>query len=121
LLAAVIHFTPQPISSYGLEQVRIYSWILLVGMVGLAILMVSTLRYASFKNIGPKSNKPFIILPLLSLLVAGIWFYSQWVLLILVSAYVSHGPLMKIWGFVSRFRHPMSEADESANSASIEI
>ncbi|MGH9849520.1 MAG: CDP-alcohol phosphatidyltransferase family protein [Blastocatellia bacterium] len=121
LLAAIIHFIPQPISGYGSEEIRVYSWVLLVGMSSLAILMVSTLRYASFKDIGPKSNKPFIILPLLSLLIAGIWFYSQWVLLILVSTYVSHGPLMKIWGFLSRFRRPIAEPDENANSASIEV
>src|SRR5215813_12090713 len=118
LLAAVIHFVPQPIPSYGGEQVRIYSWVLLVGMALLAVLMVSRVRYTSFKNIGPKSNKPFITLPLLSLLVAGIWFYSQWVLLLVASAYVSHGPLMKVWGLLNRFRPHSSRSEESA---SIEI
>lgn len=121
LLAAVIHFKPHPISSYGSDQVRFYSWALLAGMAVLAVLMVSTLRYTSFKNVGPKSNKPFIILPLLSLLVAGIWFYSEWVLLVLSSLYVSHGPLMKLWGLVSRVRRPLPEAEESAKSASIEV
>jgi CDP-diacylglycerol--serine O-phosphatidyltransferase len=120
LLAAIIHFTPRPISSYSPERIKIYSWALLAGVAVLAILMVSTLRYASFKDIGPKSNKPFITLPLLSLLVAGVWFYSQWVLLALVSAYVAHGPLMKVWGIINRFRRPLPEADETATSASIE-
>ncbi len=115
LLAAVIHFVPQPLSSYGSEQVRIYSWVLLSGMAVLAVLMVSTVRYTSFKNIGPKSNKPFIILPLLSLLVAGIWFYSQWVLLLVASIYVSHGPLMKVWGLLNRFRRPSSRAEDSTS------
>jgi len=118
LLAAVIHFIPQPLLSYDAEQFRVYSWVLLVGMTLLAILMVSRVRYTSFKNVGPKSNKPFIILPLLSLLVAGIWFYSQWVLLLVASAYVSHGPLMKVWGLLNRFRPHSSRSEESA---SIEI
>ena len=115
LLAAVIHFIPQPLSSYDAEQFRAYSWILLVGMTLIAILMVSKIRYTSFKNVGPKSNKPFILLPLLSLLVAGIWFYSQWVLLLIASAYVSHGPLMKVWGLMNRFRPPSSRSEESAS------
>jgi CDP-diacylglycerol--serine O-phosphatidyltransferase len=92
---------------------------LLAGMTILAVLMVSRVRYTSFKNVGPKSNKPFIILPLLSLLVAGIWFYSQWVLLVIALAYVSHGPLLKVWGLLGRFRHQSSRPEESASETSI--
>jgi len=119
LLAAVIHFVPQPLSGYAPDQLRTYSWALLAGMATLAVLMVSKIRYTSFKNVGPKSNKPFIILPLLSLLVAGIWFYSQWVLLVIASAYVSHGPLLKVWGLLSRFRPQPSGAEESPSETSI--
>jgi CDP-diacylglycerol--serine O-phosphatidyltransferase len=118
LLAAVIHFTPRPLSVYPPEKMETFSWILLVGVALLAILMVSTLRYSSFKNIGPKSNKPFIILPLLSLLVAGIWFYSEWVLLLIAALYVSHGPLMKLWSIMNRFRRPLAESEDAKTSAS---
>jgi CDP-diacylglycerol--serine O-phosphatidyltransferase len=120
LLASVIHFVPAPLESLSPDSMTYYSWFLLAGMAALAILMVSTIRYTSFKNIGPKSNKPFILLPFLSLLVAGIWFYSQWVLLLIASFYVSHGPLMKLWGLLGRFRRTVPEADEPATSASIE-
>jgi CDP-diacylglycerol---serine O-phosphatidyltransferase len=115
LLAAVIHFVPKPLSGYAPEQLKAFSWALLVGMAVLAVLMVSRIRYTSFKNVGPKSNKPFIILPLLSLFVAGIWFYSQWVLLVIASAYVSHGPLLKVWGLLGRFRPQPSGSEESAS------
>ncbi|MCG3162896.1 MAG: hypothetical protein JMDDDDMK_04257 [Acidobacteria bacterium] len=118
LLAAVIHFVPQPLSSYEAEQLRLYSWALLIGMTLLAVLMVSKVRYTSFKDIGPRSNKPLITLPLLSLLVAGIWFYSQWVLLLIALVYASHGPLMKLWALFSRFRRPSSGSEEPADSAS---
>ncbi len=114
MLAGVIHFTPLPILYYGDTQARLFSWILLVGMATLAILMVSTLRYSSFKNIGPSSNKPFITLPLLSLLVAGIWFYSRWVLLVLAAFYVSHGLILKLWGLINRLRRPMTKAEDTA-------
>ncbi len=118
LLAAVIHFIPRPIPSYAPEQIEFYSWMLLTGMSALAILMVSTFRYASFKNIGSRSNKPFIILPLLSLLVAGIWFYSHWVLLVIAAFYVIHGPLLKLWGLINRFRRPLPETKDA--NASLE-
>jgi CDP-diacylglycerol--serine O-phosphatidyltransferase len=88
---------------------------LFAGVAILAILMVSTLRYTSFKSIGPKSNKPFIILPLFSLLLAGIWFYSQWVLLILATVYASHGPLLKLWGLINRLRRPLPKIEEAPN------
>ena len=120
MLAAVIHFAPRPLPSFRADRLEVYSWGLIAGMAGLAVLMVSTFRYTSFKNIGPKSNKPFITLPLLSLLVAGIWFYSQWVLLILTTIYVSHGPLIKLWNLITRpFRRPTG-ADESPKSVSVE-
>src|SRR5215468_4009697 len=119
LLAAVIHFVPQPLSGYEVEQLKAYSWALLVGMALLAILMVSSIRYTSFKNVGSKSNKPLFILPLLSLLLAGIWFYSQWALLVIASAYVSHGPLLKVWGLLGRFRTQSSASEESASETSV--
>ncbi len=118
MLAAVIHFTPFPVPAYDANRTAFFSWGLLVGMALLAILMVSTLRYTSFKNIGPKSNKPFITLPLLSLIVASIWFYSQWSLLIIASAYVIHGPLLKLWGLINRLRRPVTKSDETTASAS---
>jgi CDP-diacylglycerol---serine O-phosphatidyltransferase len=119
LLAAVIHFVPQPLSGYSAEQLRPYSWALLIGMAVLSVLMVSRIRYTSFKNVGPKSNKPFILLPLLSLLLAGIWFYSQWVLLMIASAYVAHGPLLKVWGLLGRFRPQSATAEESASETRV--
>ncbi len=115
LLAAVIHFVPQPLWSYNAEGLRASSWALLAGMALLAMLMVSSVRYASFKNVGLKSNKPFITLPLISLLVAGIWFYSQWALLLIASAYVSHGPLLKVWGLLTRLRPQSSRSEETAS------
>ncbi|MCI0338161.1 MAG: CDP-diacylglycerol--serine O-phosphatidyltransferase [Acidobacteria bacterium] len=117
MLAAVIHFVPQPIPSYDFNQAQFYSWILLVAIAILAILMVSTIRYASFKNFALRSNKPFITLPLLSLLVAGIWFYSHWVLLVLATVYVSHGPLLKLWGLINRLRRPLHKVDDAATSS----
>jgi CDP-diacylglycerol---serine O-phosphatidyltransferase len=119
MLAAVVHFLPQPIISSGSREAQIYSWLLLAGLTALAILMVSTVRYTSFKNIGLKSNKPFITIPLLSLIVAGILFYSHWVLLLLASIYVSHGPLLKIWGLIQRLRRPVAKVEEAATSTTI--
>jgi CDP-diacylglycerol--serine O-phosphatidyltransferase len=117
LLAAIIHFVPQPIPLYSSKQTQFYSWGLLVIMATLAVLMVSTFRYTSFKDLGLKSNKPFLTLPLLSLLIAGILFYSQTVLLTIALLYVSHGPLLKLWSLIRRIKRPIT-TEESPASAS---
>jgi CDP-diacylglycerol---serine O-phosphatidyltransferase len=119
MLAAIIHFVPQPLLSYEFNQTQSFSWALILGMATLAVLMVSTIRYTSFKNIG-RSNKPFITLPLLSLMVACIWFYSQWALLLIAAVYVSHGPLMKLWGLLNRLRRPLPKVEDATTTSSIE-
>jgi len=120
LLAAIVHFVPQPLAGYIGEFELVYSYALLVTMALLAVLMVSTIRYASFKNIGPRSNKPFVALPLLSLLLAGVWFFSQWVLLVIAASYVLHGPFLKLWNFLGRWRHPIPASEETSRSATVE-
>lgn len=112
-IAAAVHFFPDPQLMRGYFE----GWVLIAIMAALAALMVSTLRYTSFKNIGGKSNKPFITLPLLSMLVAGIWFYSEWVLLIIAFVYVLHGPVLKVISLFNRLRRPAAgAADEDQAS-----
>lgn len=117
LLAALIHFRPLPIPAYTPNRVQAFSWALLAMMALCAILMVSTFRYTSFKNIGPRSNKPFVVLPLLSLLIPAIWFYSEQVLLVLAVLYVTHGPVLKLWNLLSsRLRSSAAKTEERAES-----
>lgn len=112
LIAATVHFFPDPALVSGQAE----GWMLLIMVAALSTLMVSTLKYTSFKNIGGKSHKPFITLPLLSLLLAGIWFYSEWVLLAIALVYVLHGPLLKIGSLLGRLRRPVPRTDEDQAS-----
>jgi CDP-diacylglycerol--serine O-phosphatidyltransferase len=124
LIAAIVHGRQIPIaatyfqgeSAGDLSEARIYTWALLVIVAALAVLMVSTIRYTSFKSVGPRSNRPFIILPLLSLVVAGIWFYSRWVLLLIAASYVLHGPLLKLWNLLNRQRRPLRGTEDQPPS-----
>lgn len=115
LIAATVHFFPDPAQVAGQAE----SWMLLIMVAALSALMISTLRYTSFKNLGGKSHKPFITLPLLSLLVAGIWFYSEWVLLTIALVYVLHGPVIKIGSLLSRLRRPVPRTDEDQASTAV--
>jgi CDP-diacylglycerol--serine O-phosphatidyltransferase len=127
VIAAIIHFSPFPVASHfqpvsgesggSIDEGRLYSWGLVAVVALLAMLMVSTFRYTSFKDIGPRSNKPFITLPMLSLLVMGVALYSEWVLLILTTVYAAHGPALKVWNLLHRFRRPRREIEEQPPAA----
>lgn len=119
LIAATVHFFPEPLQVSRYISEKAAGWILLFVVGSLAVLMVSTLRYTSFKTLGARSNKPIITVALLSLLVAGIWLYSDRVLLAIALIYVIHGPLMKLGNIYNRLRRPSggtAKDDPSINS-----
>jgi CDP-diacylglycerol---serine O-phosphatidyltransferase len=95
-VAAVIHFTPEPIIFWPISVF----WVILVGF--LSFLMVSTIRYPSFKQLDLRSRKSKFTIVLLALVVALIYLYSQIVLLLLATVYASSGLLAKL---IHLFRH----------------
>src|SRR3989441_4374664 len=56
LVAALVHFAPTPLIAYGLERAQLYSILMIVLIGVLSVLMVSTLRFSSFKTVGTKSR-----------------------------------------------------------------
>ena len=101
LIAAIIHFAPLPLVYYGPERARIYSLLLmtLVGLLG--VLMVSTLRFSSFKTVGTRSRSMRTII--LAVAVGMLIFlYSRHVLLILVVGYILHGLLSRVFQLFRR-------------------
>jgi len=112
LIAAVIHFAPLPLVRYGPEQGQVYS-LLLMALVGvLSLLMISTLRFSSFKTVGTRSRSMRTII--LAVAVGMLMFlYSRYVLLALVVTYILHGLLSRIvLGF--RRRSDLSDAKVQA-------
>jgi len=110
LLASIVHFAPMPLSSYAEGLPRYLSFLTMVLIAVLGLLMVSTLRYTSFKTVGTRRSNLYLFL-----IVAAIgmlmWLYSRYVLLILSTAYVSHGV---IWYLVSLLRpHRPSVIEQS--------
>ena len=67
--------------------------------------MVSTWRYNSFKELNLLRPRSPLTVILLGAFIMLIWFYSQPVLLILSSAYVMSGILIRLGGLLRRFRH----------------
>lgn len=90
LLASIVHFAPMPLSSYGIGFSHFYTYLIMVLIAVLGVLMVSTLRYSSFKTLNFGKRNLYLVLVLAA---AGMlmWLYSNYLLLILATLYVSHG------------------------------
>jgi len=101
LIAAIIHFKPMPLVGYGPERAGIYSALLMLLVGLLSLMMVSTLRFSSFKAVGTGSRSMRTII--LVLAIGGlIVLYSQYVLLGLVLAYIFYGLISRLLGMFWR-------------------
>ncbi len=109
LIASIVHFSPYPLIYHGEASANFYGILVLVLMTALGFLMVSTVRYTSFKTAGTGRRNIYFIL-MLAAIGMLIWLYSRYMLLILSGLYVSHGI---IW-YLASFLRPSKRKDESA-------
>jgi CDP-diacylglycerol--serine O-phosphatidyltransferase len=105
--AVVFFFDSAPIRSFG------YSLVWLIAAAIISLLMVSTWRYPSFKQLSVSKPRT----PLVAILMAGIacliWFWAQPVLLLMASTYVLSGIMIRVGGIVRRrLRRPPAELPE---------
>lgn len=102
LIAAIIHFAPKPMVQYEPRLANLYSG-LMMGLVGcLGLLMVSTLRYSSFKTVGTRSRSARLAILLIAAAGMLIYLFSEYVLLTLAALYILHGLLFKLGGLFRR-------------------
>ena len=107
LLASIVHFAPRPLSAYGDEWPRFYVILMMTLIAILGLLMVSTIKYSSFKNAGT-GRRSFYVILLIAAVGMSIWLYSRYALLALSAIYVSHG---LIWYLISVLRPRPKSAD----------
>jgi len=112
LIAAIIHFAPVPLVQYAPERAQVYS-LLLMALVGvLGVLMVSTLRFSSFKTLGTGSRSMRTIL--LAVAVGMLIFlYSRYVLLAIVIGYILNGLVSRVLGMFRRRVEPAESGEAS--------
>ena len=83
-------------SAYELDGVSVAPFACaLTGLV--ALLMVSLIRYYSFKQIDHMKRVPFVTAIAIVLIIVGIALEPPLVLFILFSLYISAGPIMTLW------------------------
>jgi CDP-diacylglycerol---serine O-phosphatidyltransferase len=102
LIAAIIHFAPQPIVQYGAERSQLYGSLLMGLVAFLGTLMVSTLRYSSFKSVGTHKRSTRMMILIIGMVGMLIWLYSRYVLLAIVTAYVLQGIVFRIGALFRR-------------------
>ena len=93
LAATVYYFHGNPISDIRVSIL----WLALI--VVLSVLMSSTLRFFSFKDIPLTRKQPSLAVILLALLVASVSIFSHQMLFIITACYTLHAPILQI------FRH----------------
>ena len=98
MLAALTFYSPtkvtSPVVSYGIVAM----------VVMLALLMISKLRYRSFKNIDLRTRRPYPLVAVLAIGFALVANAPQTVLLLMASIYLASGPAEKIWQQLRRRR-----------------
>ena len=96
LIASIVHFWQTPIASVGSSLL----WCILIGFT--AFLMISTVRYHNFKELGMFSRRPRVTLVVAAMMIGLIFRYSEVMLLLLAVVYVSSGPVGKIYQLVRK-------------------
>lgn len=100
LMASIVHYSPMPLSSHGDGLAQFYAMLMMVLVAVLGVLMVSTLRYTSFKTAGFGRRNLYLLLVVAAVGML-IYLYSRYVLLILSALYVGHGV---VWYILTMFR-----------------
>lgn len=97
MIAAMVHAVSAPVPGPVVSLL----WLILV--LGLGVLMASTLRYYSFKDIQwHRRQSSFRVIVYLALLIGAIVFYSRPALLLMAGIYVLHG---LAWQLARMIRH----------------
>lgn len=109
MVAAIVHFFKSPILLVGSALL----WYFLLTLV--AFLMISTVRYYSFKELDLKTPQPGVVFLGMALVIAAVFFYSEYVLLALAVVYVSSGPIVKLVQVVRRFMPGHVQPAEAAH------
>jgi len=108
LIASIVHFAPTPIRYT--QRADLLAGLAMVLVAFLSVLMVSTLRFTSFKSIGVGRRNARLVISMIAL--AGmIYLYSRWVLLVLVVTYVVHGLVSRVLASLIR-RSPERQSAE---------
>ena len=99
MIAAVVHFVVNPIQDVKVALL----WLAMI--LALGILMSSTLRYYSFKDIAWTKRQPSLAVVLFAILLGAMIYFSRPTLLAIAGAYSLHGVVIQV---VRTVRHRLA-------------
>ncbi len=114
LLAAIVFLHPQPLSVFDENLSNLYAVLMVILTAGLGLLMVSTVRYSSFKTTGAGKQSIYLILVVAALGML-IWLFPQYMIFAIASAYVAHGVLWYLLGLLRPRRRKILVGEETEN------
>jgi CDP-diacylglycerol--serine O-phosphatidyltransferase len=106
-VAAIVHWQKTPLVQWGSSV----GWMVVVAL--LAFLMVSRMRYYSFKTLDLRRRRSYIAIIFLGLIIWGVWVYSEPVLLTIAVTYALSGIILRL---TSKLR-PHPPAPEEVHAA----
>jgi CDP-diacylglycerol---serine O-phosphatidyltransferase len=96
MVAALVYRFPEPVETRGDAGL----FLLLVML--LSLLMVSKVRYYSFKDFDLRRRQPQLVILILALFIVAIFTHPQVMLLSMATAYLLSGIFLKLWSALSR-------------------
>jgi CDP-diacylglycerol--serine O-phosphatidyltransferase len=94
VVASLVYRFPEPMSA------RTEALPVLALVTALSFLMVSKLRYYSFKDFDIKKRHPNLVILFLALLIVAVFTHPQAMLLIMASVYLASGLSLKLWSWL---------------------
>jgi len=107
VIASLVHWAKHPVSNWVFG----IAWLGIIAV--LAPLMVSRVRYYSFKTVDLRRRRPYVAVIVLGLTVWAIWAFSEQVLVTMALTYLLSGPIARL---TARFR-PHPPAPEEVHAA----
>jgi CDP-diacylglycerol--serine O-phosphatidyltransferase len=110
MVAALVYHFPEPLGT------RAAAMPLLGLVLFLSYLMVSKVRYYSFKGLDLRRRQPPLVILLLALVIVAVFTHPQVMLLAMASTYVVHGLVLKLWSFFFRTKTAVPSTEVPVNS-----
>lgn len=101
MVAALVYRFPEPLDT------RTDAGFFLLLVMVLSLLMVSKVRYYSFKDFDLRRRQPHLVILFLALLIVAVFTHPQVMLLSMATAYLLSGIFLKLW---SAFSHGKSDS-----------
>lgn len=114
MIAATVHFFASPHFYFGEPNTSGFAataW--LAFLLLLSYFMVSTWRFFSFKDIDLRRRRRWVTIMLIALLLAGVWYFSEVLLLAIALAYTGSALVWRLVHYLHRSRRAPALSEKS--------